>query len=206
MVEGALNAAAEQIVEHGAHGVVLQREGNRAPHAAPQNLYACRGAERWLALSVESDAQWEALVAVLGKPDWATAPDLASHAGRLARHDHLDAELARWSAERDLDETVARLVEAGVPAAPAADPRVTWGHPQLAARGFYERVEHPVVGAHPVCAPPFRFASVERWLRRPAPTLGQHSREVLAELLALSADELDALEASGVIGTRPTGL
>jgi crotonobetainyl-CoA:carnitine CoA-transferase CaiB-like acyl-CoA transferase len=63
-----------------------------------------------------------------------------------------------------------------------------------------------VVGAQPECAPPFRFASGERWLRRPAPTLGQHSREVLAELLALSGDELDALEASGVIGTRPTGL
>ena len=60
MVEGALNAAAEQIVEHGAHDVVLQREGNRAPHAAPQNLYACRGRERWLALSVETDAQWQA--------------------------------------------------------------------------------------------------------------------------------------------------
>jgi crotonobetainyl-CoA:carnitine CoA-transferase CaiB-like acyl-CoA transferase len=206
MVEGALNAAAEQIVEHGAHDVVLQREGNRAPHAAPQNLYACRGREQWLALSIESDAQWQALVACLDRPGWALAAELASHAGRRAQHDRIDAELARWAAERDLEPTVAELVAAGVPAAPVVDPRTTYRHPQLAARGFYEELTHPVVGTHPVCAPPFRFASVERWLRSPAPTLGEHSREVLGGLLGLTAAELDELEAAQVIGTRPTGL
>jgi crotonobetainyl-CoA:carnitine CoA-transferase CaiB-like acyl-CoA transferase len=206
MVEGALNAAAEQIVEHGAHDVVLQREGNRAPHAAPQNLYACRGREQWLALSIESDAQWQALIACLGRPGWALAAELASHAGRRAHHDRIDAELARWAAERDLEPTVAELVAAGVPAAPVVDPRTTYRHPQLAARGFYEELTHPVVGTHPVCAPPFRFASVAHWLRSPAPTLGEHSREVLGGLLGLTAAELDELETAQVIGTRPTGL
>jgi crotonobetainyl-CoA:carnitine CoA-transferase CaiB-like acyl-CoA transferase len=151
MVEGALNAAAEQIVEHGAHDVVLQREGNRAPHAAPQNLYACRGPEQWLALSIESDAQWQAFVAVLGRPAWALDAALAQHAGRRAHHDRIDAELARWAADRDLDSTVAELVAAGVPAAPVVDPRTTYQHAQLVSRGFYEPVAHPVVGTHP-CA------------------------------------------------------
>jgi crotonobetainyl-CoA:carnitine CoA-transferase CaiB-like acyl-CoA transferase len=206
MVEGALNAAAEQIVEHGAHDVVLQREGNRAPHAAPQNLYACRGREQWLALSIESDAQWQALVERLGRPAWALSPDLAHHAGRRAHHDRIDAELGRWAADRDLAATVAELVAAGVPAAPVTDPRTTHRHPQLAARGFYEMLVHPVVGTHPVCAPPFRFASVARWLRSPAPTLGEHNREILGGLLGLADAEIDELAAAGVIGTRPTGL
>jgi crotonobetainyl-CoA:carnitine CoA-transferase CaiB-like acyl-CoA transferase len=206
MVEGALNAAAEQIVEHGAHDIVLQREGNRAPHAAPQNLYACRGAEQWLALSIESDAQWQALVAALGDPAWALDGALAHHAGRRAHRDRIDAELARWAVDRDLEATVAELVAAGVPAAPVVDPRATSQHPQLVARGFYEEVAHPVVGTHPVCAPPFRFASVARWLHRPAPTLGEHNREILGGLLGLSDPELDELEAQAVIGTRPTGL
>jgi crotonobetainyl-CoA:carnitine CoA-transferase CaiB-like acyl-CoA transferase len=206
MVEGALNAAAEQIVEHGAHDVVLQREGNRAPHAAPQNLYACRGREQWLALSVESDAQWQALIGCLGRPGWALSADFATHAGRRAHHERLDAELARWAADRDLDAAVAELIAAGVPAAPVVDPRTTYRHPQLAARGFYETLTHPVVGTHPVCAPPFRFASVARWLRSPAPTLGEHNREVLGGLLGLTDPEIDELAAAGVIGTRPTGL
>jgi len=206
MAEGALAAAAEAIVEYGAHGIVLGREGNRSPHAAPQNLYACRGAEQWLALSVETDAQWRALAHVVGRPDWARAAELATRAGRRARHHRLDAEIGRWAAARGRDAAVEALVAAGVPAAAVVDPRTAHRHPQLAARGFHEEIAHPVVGSHPVCGPPFRYASVERWLRRPAPTLGQHGREILGGWLGVDPAELDALERAGVIGTVPSGL
>jgi hypothetical protein len=74
----------------------------------------------------------------------------------------------------------------------------------MAARGFFETVEHPVVG---VALPtvPFRFASVERWLRSPAPTLGEHNREILQGWLGLSEAELESLAAAGIIGERPAG-
>jgi len=210
MVEGALNAAAEPIVEFSAYGGRMAREGNRSPAAAPQGLYPCRGHDpvqdpRWLALSVATDAQWDALRGLLGRPGWAEAPALATRDGRRAAHDHVDAHLRPWLAARDRDETVARLVAAGVPAAPVVDPRGTHAHPQLAARGFYETPEHPVVGRVETPGPPFRYASVPRWLRRAAPTVGQHSREILSELCGLSGAELDALEEDLVIGTRPEG-
>jgi crotonobetainyl-CoA:carnitine CoA-transferase CaiB-like acyl-CoA transferase len=206
MVEGALNAASEQIVEYAAYGAVLQREGNRAPHAAPQGLYACRGEEQWLALSIENDAQWRALVERLGAPAWATDAALDHHAGRREAHDRIDAALGEWSADRELGETVEWLVAAGVPAAPVVDPRCASTHPQLRARGFFEAVDHPVVGEHPTPAAPFRYASVERWIRSPAPTLGQHNHEILGELLGLDEQTLRSLEAEAVIGERPTGL
>jgi crotonobetainyl-CoA:carnitine CoA-transferase CaiB-like acyl-CoA transferase len=206
MVEGALNAAAEQVVEYTATGHVLQREGNRAPWAAPQGLYACRGREQWLALSVATDAQWQGLRTALGDPPWARDPALASHAGRRAAHDRLDAELARWASAREPAEAARHLLAHGVPAAPMVDPRTTHTHPQFAARGFYEICEHPVAGVHPLATLPLRFASVPRWLRTPAPTLGQHNREILGGLLGLRDEEIDALEAAGVIGTRPKGL
>jgi crotonobetainyl-CoA:carnitine CoA-transferase CaiB-like acyl-CoA transferase len=206
MVEAALNAAAEQVIEATAYRHVMQREGNRAPHAAPQNVYACRGRERWLAVSVTSDAEWRALAEALGSPAWARDPELATHAGRRARHDLLDAKLAAWAAARDRDEAVAELLAHGVPAAPVVDPRTTHTHPQLAARGFYETLEHPVVGKHPLCSLPFRYASVTHWIQRPAPTLGQHSREILREMTGLGEPDLDTLEQAQVIGTRPTGL
>jgi crotonobetainyl-CoA:carnitine CoA-transferase CaiB-like acyl-CoA transferase len=206
MVEGALNAAAEQVVEYGASGRLMQREGNRAPWAAPQGLYACRGREQWLALSVATDAQWRGLRDALGDPAFAREAALATHAGRRAAHDRLDLELSRWAGERELADCVERLLAYGVPAAPMVDPRTTHTHPQLLARGFYERVEHPVVGALPVASLPFRFHGVSRWLRAPAPTLGQHNREILGGLLGLASDEIDALESAGVIGTRPKGL
>jgi crotonobetainyl-CoA:carnitine CoA-transferase CaiB-like acyl-CoA transferase len=93
-----------------------------------------------------------------------------------------------------------------VPAAPVADPRATHLNPQLAARGFYERVEHPLLGALVLPGLPFRYASVPRWLRSPAPTLGQHGREILGELADCSPEEIEELAAAGVIGERPEGV
>ena len=209
MVEGALNAAAEQIVEYTAYGRLLSRMGNRSPESAPQGLYSCAGStpgdERWLALAVAGDAQWRALVDLLGRPAWACDAALDTLAGRRAAHDQIDAELRPWFAAREREAAVAALAAAGVPVAPVFDPRLASQHPQLAARGFFEELAHPVVGRQPFPGVPFRYASVARWLRRPAPTLGEHSREVLRELLALADGELDELEASGVIGTRPKG-
>jgi crotonobetainyl-CoA:carnitine CoA-transferase CaiB-like acyl-CoA transferase len=207
MVEGALNAAAEQIVEWSAYGRALAREGNRSPEAAPQGLYACAGSrpgeEHWLALAVASDAQWRALVALLGHPAWALDPAFDTHAGRRGGHDRLDASLRPWFAAREREATVEALVAAGIPAGVVRDPREATDHPQLAARGFYEEVDHPVVGRRPLPGPPFRQTHPTRWIRRPPPTLGQHSREILRELADVTDAELDALEAAGVIGEAP---
>jgi len=206
MVEGALNAAAEQLIEFTAYGHLMQREGNRSPYAAPQGLYPCRGsepgAEQWMALSIETDAQWIALCDQLGRPEWTDS--LASHTARRSAHDRIDAGLRDWFRARDRDESVAKLVAAGIPAASVRDPRTTSENPQHVARGFYESLDHPIVGRQPIPTLPFRYASVERWLRSPAPTLGQHNREILREL-GLDGSEIGQLEADGIIGERPVG-
>ncbi len=98
------------------------------------------------------------------------------------------------------------LVAAGVPVAPATDPRRASDHVQLAARGFYEPVEHPVVGTHPTAGLPWRATGVERWIRRPAPTIGQHNQQVLCGRLGCTSEQLQAREAENVIGTRPLGV
>jgi crotonobetainyl-CoA:carnitine CoA-transferase CaiB-like acyl-CoA transferase len=207
MVEGALNAGAEQIVEYSAYGARMQRDGNRSPWAAPQGVYACLGVEQWLALSVATDEQWDALVKVLGHPAWTADADLATFQGRRAAHDRLDAGLSAWAGDRELGEAVATLIAAGVPAAAVVDSRLTSHHPQLLARHFYETLDHPVVGRQPLSTVPFRFAGRDRagqpWLRRRAPLLGEHNTEILVDILGLSADEVAALEADGVIGTVP---
>ena len=205
MIEGALNAAAEQLVEYTAYGRLLGRDGNRAPSAAPQNLYACRGEEQWLALSIADDRQWAQLRAVLGAPAWAADPSLATHAGRRAAHDELDRRLSEWAAAQDLEEAVARLIDAGVPAAAVFDPRATASHPQLVARGFCEEPDHAVIGHHATPTVPFRFASVDHWLYRAAPTVGQDNRDVLREA-GYDDDEIAAFQQAGVIGDWPAGV
>lgn len=211
MVEAALNAAAEQVVEHSAHGVLVQRDGNRGPFAAPQGVYLCARPERWVAVAVATDEQWTALREVMGRPAWAADAALDRAEGRHAQHDLLDAELARWCATQpDLERLVAQLCDAGVPAAAVVAPHEILLNPQMRARGFFEEVHHPVTGVHEYPSIPFHFESEPggrpRWLRTPPPTVGQHNDEVLGGLLHLAPAELERLRADAVIGERPVGL
>ena len=205
MFEAALNVAAEPVIEWSANGLLVEREGNRSPYAAPQNLYPCVGVENWLAVSCATDDQWRALAHAIGRADLADDPTLATLADRRRAHDRLDDVIAAWAADREVADAVEELVAAGVPAAVVRDNRRTAGHPQNDARGFCELVEHPVVGTHPTPTVPFRYRSVDRWVRCPAPTLGQDNAAILGGRLGHSEAELAALEESGVIGNWPQG-
>ena len=203
MVEAALNVAAEQVVEYTASGTLLERDGNRGPLAAPQGLYRCAGTDRWLAIAVTTDEQWQALVQAIGTPPWATGAELASVDGRRAAHDRIDAGLTAWSTGGDADALAEVLVAAGIPAAPVVTPRDIATNPQLRHRRLFEVEDHPVTGRHEVPAFPVRFGRVAAWNRRPSPTLGEHNDEVLTEIGL--ADEIPRLRELGLIGERVVG-
>jgi crotonobetainyl-CoA:carnitine CoA-transferase CaiB-like acyl-CoA transferase len=214
MIEGALNAAAEQIVEYSAYGNVMERMGNRSPDAAPQGLYYCQGHdkrnEQWLALSIETEAQWQSLKTVLHFPSWTTGTELNDLRGRKRHHDMIDHELQQYLQSRPLEDVLQAWASVGIPVAPVRSSVKTWNHPQLRARHFFEALAHPVVGSHLHVAPPFSFASMQRrqqaWLRLPAPTLGEHNRDILKNILAYTDAMIDQLEREEVIGRRPKGL
>jgi crotonobetainyl-CoA:carnitine CoA-transferase CaiB-like acyl-CoA transferase len=196
MLEVALNVAAEPIVTWSADGVCLEREGNRGPRAAPQGIYPCAGEEQWVALAVATDEQWAAVVEVVGRRDWAGL----GRAERRARHDELDEGLVAWFAGRDRDTTVELLLDAGIAAAPVWDQNVQDQLPQLVARRFSQVVEHPVAGSVATPGIGIRSDRLDLAYRGPAPTVGQHTDEVLRELLGLGDDDLGALRAEGAIG------
>ena len=78
-------------------------------------------------------------------------------------------------------------------------------NPQLKARNYFETPDHPVVGAMPLPSLPFRYASLDHWLRSAAPTLGQHNEHILQGILHLSDKEILELNAQGIIGKRLEG-
>jgi crotonobetainyl-CoA:carnitine CoA-transferase CaiB-like acyl-CoA transferase len=207
MIEAALNAAAEQVVEFGAAGTLLGRNGNRGPLAAPQNLYACAGAEEWLALAIGTDEQWVALRKVLDDPAWAADPALETTEGRFAAHDAIDEQLGRWCATHDARELAETLASHGIPAGYVEDARDIAHNPQLVARGFLEVEDHHITGSNRIPMVPFRFAGRgERgWMQCPSPSLGEHNDEILGAELGLSSDELAHLREIAVIGDHPVG-
>lgn len=203
MIECALNVAAEPLLEHGAYGEVLARQGNRGQAAGLQDVFACAGDEAWVAVSVADARQAAALADVLGA-DGAEVPDALRRPARwAAERDVLDKALAAYFAGQDRDEVVERLVAAGVPAGAVRLPTVADRNPQHDARGFYEVHEHPTLGPLRYPVLPTRFASWTGPVHRgPAPTLGQHN----AQVLGLSAAELASLRERRVVGERPAGL
>ena len=210
MIGGALNIAGELVAAYDAYGVEIGRMGNRSPDAAPQGAYQCSdvgydGKEQsWLFLSVETDAQWDALRTALGDPDWASEPDLATAAGRHEAHDAIDEQLAQWCGTRTADEIEEKLIAAGVPAGRVRAQHQPGESKQEHARGFFERVAHPLLGETIGYAYPARLtAGPVRRNRSHAPMLGEHNTEVLSEVLGLSADEIAELEEANVIGQAP---
>lgn len=198
MVETALNAAAEQVIEFTGNGVLLTRDGNHEPGYGLQGTF--RTADHpdetmgAIAIAVETDAQRAALGALVGT-ELTEDPD------------QFDAVLTPWCATVKLYDTVELLAAHGVPAAAVASCRTSDRNPQIRTRGFFEDVTHPVVGTHPIPAFPVLFGrQPTKRFARPAPLLGEHNTEVLCGLLGLTADELDALTERGLIGTRPLGI
>lgn len=209
MLDGALNIAAEQIVEHSAYGALLGRDGNRGPTAAPQNLYLTAEVDEegerdvWVAVAVATDDQWLALRNAIGRPAWVMDPALEAEAGRRQQHETIDGHLSSWCESRTGDEIVDVLWDVGVPVAKVLQPHEQATLGQLQFRRFFEDVDRPITGTSRHSTVPFRFSrGPAQFHRGPAPLLGQHTDEVLRGI-GVTDDELAELHSLGVIGGVP---
>ncbi len=171
--------------------------GNLDPLWSPHNLYRCAGNDDWVAVCCVDEAEWAALARVTGiDPDddrFATAAD------RKANEAELDKLIGAWTRERDQWDITELLQAAGVPAFPSLSSRSLEVNPHLVERGLIERLDHPVVGRMSHVGIPWLLSDGTNGVRSPAPTLGQHTHEVLSGLLGLSSDEIAALEAAGAL-------
>jgi crotonobetainyl-CoA:carnitine CoA-transferase CaiB-like acyl-CoA transferase len=207
MVNAALNVAAEQVIEFSTNGNELRRIGNRSLLGHLQGVYACQGTEQWLALAIDDPAQWVSFEDWLGHPDWAGTLGSLLPTDDSEVHDALDGHLREVFAECDLDEAVASLTKAGIPAEAVVLPGDIEANPQHRSRRFFEELSHPVAGVQRYPGLPFRLAEgPDHWFDTPPPLIGQHNDIVLGDVLGLSEDEQAKLCEQSIIGTRPLGL
>ena len=157
----------------------LARMGSRRPRAAPVVVVRAGGDDEWLAVAVDNSESWRGLCDVLARPDWAGAPDLADPAGRNRRADEIEAAVSDWALPLDPESAAAGLQAVGVAAAPVLRSDVLGYSEQLSAGGFWQEIERRYVGRHINPAAPFMYDGRRLTLRRPAPTLGEHTAEVL---------------------------
>ena len=193
-LEAALHFLGPEILDYQVNGRAVTRIGNRDRFAAPQGCYPCQGEDNWVAIAVDTDAQWRALAGVVGCAD-----EYPTNAERLAAHDAIDEMLSAWTSRRDAASIARQLQAAGVPAGVVQRSSDLLEDPQYRHRGFYREFEHGEMGRVPYAGHQYRISDYDNGPRGPAPQLGEHSFQVLTELLGMSDEEVGAAFASGAI-------
>jgi benzylsuccinate CoA-transferase BbsF subunit len=198
-VESTANFVGPALVEASATGQELPQIGNRSRSHAPHNIFRALGDDTWVAISVIDDAQWLALAQAMGRADLAADPDLAHAAGRLAALARVEQAVAAWTAAQSAQDIVAALRPRGIPVASVANSReLIETDPQLAYRHYWQRVQHPEVGPVLLSSLPFTIDGERVELQRP-PLFGEHTQQVLGDLLGISSERYEALNEQGIL-------
>lgn len=195
--EGALQYLGPVIADYAVNGRILSRMGNRVPNAAPHGTYPCRGEDRWCAIAVFTDADWEAFCQVMGNPDWTKDSRFATFLARKQNEDELDRLVGEWTRGYTAEQLMAVLQASGVAAGIVEKSEDLHNDPQLKHREHFVMLEHPVIGYHAYEIGRYKLSKTPAQIR-PAPCIGEHNEYVYKELLGMSDDEIADLMAEGV--------
>tara|TARA_Y100000588_G_C14224276_1_gene912403 strand:- start:73 stop:1419 length:1347 start_codon:yes stop_codon:yes gene_type:complete len=212
--ENAAGMFAQAYLDYALNGEVQEALGNRSIYAidgvAPCGVYPClpkgdtsEGGDRWIAITVSNNEEWASLRAVIGDPEWALDPILATAAGRAANQEILDARLAEWTSQNEEEELFHKLQKSGIAAAPVLPSWRVPSNPHVQARGLYEICELvDDVGEYSYPSPVYRLPASDSSIRRPPVAFGQDNEYVYRELLEISDEDYDRLVAEGHIATE----
>ncbi len=176
--------------------------GNRLEHptAAPHGVYPAAGTDQWIAIAVFSEADWKALQTVMGDPAWASDARFATADQRIVHQDELDAAMSGWTRDQDKHRLMGALQDAGIAAGAVQNSQDLAEHdPQIAARGTFFELDHPVIGPALFEGFPGQLGASKPDHWRSAPLLGEDNQFVFGEILGRDAETLAELSAEGVI-------
>lgn len=178
----------------------VSRQGTAHAHMVPWQAFEVK--DGYVVVAVRDEKFWRNLCDAVGRPDLKNDPRTVDNSARVANRQFLVELLDEVFITRTKDEWMAILDEFDIPAAPVNDFAGIFSDPQVEAREMVKTYEHPTLGAIRYSPSPMKFSDWE-FPNRPAPMLGEHTREVLSTRLGFSAEDLDRLTAGGVVKTWP---
>jgi succinate---hydroxymethylglutarate CoA-transferase len=173
------------------------RFGNGHPSIVPYTTYAARDA--MIALAIGNDTQFAKCAIALGHSEWADDPRFATNRARVEHRLLVDAAITEALAADTADIWLAKLKAAGVPCGRINSVAEALADPQTHARQMIENVQHPTIGDLNLVGMPYKFSGTPASVRRPPPTLSQHTEEILRDELGLDAAAIAALRQEKVI-------
>ena len=195
--ETGLQYLAPILLDYKINGRVAERNANRDPHAAPHGAYPCKGDDRWCAISVSSDDEWQKLVKAMKNPAW--AKKFTSLDARKANEDELDRLVGEWTRGFEPRELMETLQKSGVKAGVVNRMCDVYDDPQLKQRPQWIEIEHPEIGKMHYQRPPFLLTKTPPGPFKRDPLLAEHNEYFYRELLGLSEEEYKKLVDEQVI-------
>ncbi|MDQ8727445.1 CoA transferase [Bradyrhizobium sp. LHD-71] len=200
-VECLFQLCADAIIAQSVQETTLKREGSRHPASALRTVVASNVPDRWVAISIETTPQWNAVATIINRPDLAV-DSAAKLTVMKTREAEMERAVAAFFSVGSAAELVATMQAKNVPAGQVYAAIDLLDDPQLIHDGFWRRAERRFIGHHVVPHAPYRLDGQRPPLRNPSPTLGEHNDAVLGGDLGLSPQDLSKLSEQGVIGTR----
>ncbi|CAM5524105.1 MULTISPECIES: CaiB/BaiF CoA transferase family protein [Pseudomonas] len=188
---------ANQAMNYLTTGVAPQRLGNAHPNIVPYQDFPTADGD--FILTVGNDSQFRKFAEVAGRPEWADDPRFATNTLRVANRSVLVPLLRQATVFKTTAEWVTQLEAVGVPCGPINDLAQVFADPQVQARGLAMQLPHALAGLVPQVASPIRLSETPVEYRNAPPLLGEHTRQVLEQVLGLHADAVEALRQSGVL-------
>lgn len=200
-LEAALTFLGPHVLDYVTNQNLLRRRGNRDRYMCPHGVYPCRGADRWVAIAITDDEDWQSFRQVIGDPEWAQDPRFDYVIGRKENEGELDQRIGEWTKDFPPEQVMAMLQGAGTAAGVVETGQDLLADPQLKAREHFRVLNHPAIGPHTYNAPAYKLSSTPCEITRPAPCLGEHNEYVLKDLLGFTDDDIADMLVQGVITT-----
>lgn len=201
--ETSISLIPDHIMAYTMTGKAPQRHGNRSDRMAPHNNYRCRGDDSWVAIAVRSEAEWKRFCTVIGKSELASDPRFRNLSARLDNIEELDRIVSDWTRDREACDIASALQSQSIPSASVLKAAELLHNPQLKARGFFETLGREDTGPLPYAGPAWRLSETPGKLGGPPPGLGQHSEEVLHDLLGMPQPAIEDLVHRAITGDTP---
>ena len=197
LFDSSLAMLANVASNHLVSGRDARRFGNGHPNIVPYTAYAVQ--DGMIAVAVGNDGQFAKFAALLGKAEWAKDARYATNPDRVKNRDSLDEAITAILNTRGAQDWLERLTAAGIPCGKINSVAEALASPHADAREMVRTVQHPTAGEVKTLGIPFRFSDTPASVRRPPPTLGQHTGEILRDMLKLSPSRVAELRATKVI-------
>jgi benzylsuccinate CoA-transferase BbsF subunit len=197
-LESAIGMVPTSPMAFAANGEALPPLGCGDPDAVPHGVYRTLGYRKWIAISVSNSEEWDAFKDVVQQP-WAENVRFSTADSRRRHRDELDKRIEDWTRHQYADWLMDELMRHGVKAGIVKDAREVIEDEHLRQRGFWSYLDHHVVGSSLYNRAPIIFSRTPIAMETAAPSIGQHTRQILTGRLGYTDSEVDVLEKQGIL-------